>query len=87
MIVLDRSGSGVEGTAPAGWVVRVTMPAGRSMLYAAMFPAPSDAIIGVRQHRQTEGEKCEAIKALGPSYVERRKLAAGHVVEIGKSPA
>jgi hypothetical protein len=87
MIVLDLSASGAEGLAPAGWVVRVTMPAGPPMLYAAMFSAPSDAIIGVRQHRQTQGEKYEAIKALGPSYVERRKLAAGHVVEISKGLA
>ena len=51
MIVLDLSASGAEGLAPAGWVVRVTMPAGPPMLYAAMFSAPSDAILR-KQNRE-----------------------------------
>ena len=76
---------------PVGWVVRVTlldhaMAVGLPMLYAAMFSAPSDAIEGVKQHRRnsTASEKYEAIKALGPLYIERRKLRAGDVVEIAK---
>jgi hypothetical protein len=61
---------------------------GLPMLYAAMFSAPSDAIEGVKQYRHssTASEKYEAIKALGPLYIERRKLMAGNVVEITKLP-
>jgi len=76
---------------PVGWVVRVTMldhamTVSLPMLYAAMFSAPSDAIEGVKQHRHssTASEKYEAVKALGPMYIERRKLMAGDVVEIAK---
>jgi hypothetical protein len=76
---------------PSGWVVRVTMPdqtmaAGLPMLYAAMFSVPSEAVEAVQLHRgsSTTSEMYEAIKTLGPLYVERRKLTAGKVFEITK---
>jgi len=76
---------------PSGWVVRVTVPgqtmgAGLPMVYAAMFSVPSEAVEAVKQHRRspTASEMYEAIKTLGPLYVERRKLTAGSVVEITK---
>ena len=75
----------MNGTKPAGWVVRVTTQqlvggAPMTMLYAAAFFMPNEAEEAVRKRdRATPDEKVEAVDILSQTTLDRLGIGPGNV--------